>query len=304
MKLLMYGVNKETVTKEDVEKYLLNENSKKRQMKDISQLKGVEEVVVLTNDFRNEYYLYVDESIFSHGDFLRYIAKRTGKKLQEIILETYSKFNEDVLRHLFEISSGYLTSPSGSFHVLASVEQALEFADAQQTCGPISYKMFEKAIVLAYTMKLKNDIKPLNQSNLSKYIYLLKEKMKHLEKKNYLVSGSDLQVYFLTKTLLMAGAQTVTIVQENEYESQGQYDEIKSHFNEIERSKVFPATKKSLYFRLSKADAAILDPEKLGLFAKEIREEVAIIRRTKKVQYLVDTTEEPFEKVEFPGLDL
>lgn len=304
MKLLMYGVNKETVTKEDVEKYLLQENSKKTQITDIFEFDGVEEIAILTNHFRTEYYLYVNETTFSHGDFLRYIAEKTDKTLQDIILETYSKFNEDVLRHLFEISCGYMSTPSGTYDILASVEKAIEFANSLETSGPILYKMFNKAIYLAYGLKLKDTIKPLNQSEVSKYIYLLKEKMKDLDKKHYLISGDDLQVHCLAKTLLFAGAQTITIIQNDERESHRQYEEIKSSLTEIEQTKVFPATEKSLYYRLSKADAAILDTGKIRLFAEEIREEVAIVRQTSKVQYLVDTSENSLQEVEFPKLDL
>lgn len=37
MKLLMYGVNQETVMKEDIQKYLLSDEEKKNQMIDISK---------------------------------------------------------------------------------------------------------------------------------------------------------------------------------------------------------------------------------------------------------------------------
>jgi glutamyl-tRNA reductase len=304
MKLLMYGVNKETVTKEDVEKYLLQEKNKKIQMKDISDFSGVEEIAVLTNDFRTEYYLYVNEVTFSHGDFLRYLAEKTDKTLQEIILETYSKFNEDVLRHLFEISCGYLSTPSGAFDILASVEHSLRFANNLETSGPILYKMFNKAIYLAYALKLNDTIKPLNQSEVSKYIYLLKEQMEELDKKHYLISGDDSQVYFLTKLLLFAGAQTITIIQKDEIDSQRQYKKIKNYLTELEQNKVIPATEKSLYYRLSRVDGAILNTEKVRLFAERIREEVAIVRQTSKMQYLVDTAENSHQEFDFPDLDL
>ena len=67
----MYGVNKETVIKEDAIKYRLHKEKKISQVHEISQFIGVEELIILTNDFRNEYYLYVDETVFSHGEFLR-----------------------------------------------------------------------------------------------------------------------------------------------------------------------------------------------------------------------------------------
>lgn len=183
MKLLMYGVNKETIMKEDVDKYRLFGDQKQIQMNDIRQFDGVEEIILLTNDFRNEYYLYVNETIFSHGDFLRYIADKTDKSLQEIILETYSKFNEDVLRHLYEISSGYLSEPVGSFKVLASVEKAVHYALEMNTAGEVLYRLFKEAIDLAYQFKLDEEIQPLNKSKITKYVYLLKKKMKSLEKK-------------------------------------------------------------------------------------------------------------------------
>ncbi|HLR92266.1 MAG TPA: hypothetical protein VK048_04325, partial [Atopostipes sp.] len=170
MKLLMYGVNKETIMKEDVVKYRLSEPEKKVQMNDINKLQGVEEIVVLTNDFRNEYYLYVNETTFSHGDFLRYLAEKTDKNLQEIILETYSKFNEDVLRHLFEISSGYLSDPMGSFDSLESVENAVHYAEMLNTCGHILQNLFQEAIQLAYYFKLNEEIQPLNRSEISRYV--------------------------------------------------------------------------------------------------------------------------------------
>ncbi len=303
MKLLMYGVNQDTVMKEDMDKYLLNEVDKKMQMADIAKFEGVSEIIILTNEFRNEYYLYVDEDIFSHGEFLRYIASKTEKTLQEVILETYSKFNEDVLRHLFELTTGYLSEPSGSFKELWTAQKTLNLAETVQTSGPVIFRLFDRAISIGYALKLVDEIKPLNQSQISQYIYLLKDSLSDLSKKNYLISGNDDQVYFLTRLLLFAGAQTVTLIQKDEAESQLQYDRLVDFFDDSELSRIFPMTEKSLYYRLSKTDAAILDTNRLNIFEKRIREEVAVIRQTKKVQYLIDTAEEDQVDLSFPELD-
>jgi len=304
MKLLMYGVNKDTVTKEDVNKYLLNEKRKQRQINDIHTFTGVEEITVLTNDFRSEYYLYVNETTFSHGDFLRYIAENTQKTLQEVILETYSKFNEDVLRHLFEISTGYFSKPRGSFDALASVEKALNFAKSMKKSGKVIEGMFNQAIETAYYMKLSDIGQPLNRGPLSKYIYLLKKNLDQLEKKHYLISGNDFEVTCLTKFLLFAGAQTVTIIQNNEEKSLEQYERVKPLLDDRNATKVFPATEKSLHYRLSKTDVAILNTDEVELLDETIRSEVAIIRQTKKLQYLIDTCEEPLKNLDYPELDL
>ena len=304
MKLLMYGVNKETIMKEDVNKYRLFGEQKKIQMKDIRKIDGVEEIIVLTNDFRNEYYLYVDETIFSHGDFLRYIADKTDKNLQEIILETYSKFNEDVLRHLYEITCGYLSEPMGSFDILNSVEKAVNYASKLHTGGEILYKLFEEAIQLSYSFKLNEETQPLNMSEISKYIYLLKNKMSTLAKKDFLISGNAFEISYLTKLLLLADAQTVTILQEDEKDSLKQVERLSTRLTDTEAAKVFAATSKSLYYRLSKTDAVICDFSKIDLFNKKMVEEIAIMRQTKKIQYLIDTSKQPIKEMTKDNLDI
>lgn len=304
MKLLMYGVNKDTVMKEDTEKYFLDNKKRQDQMMEIASFNGVEEIAVLSNNFRNEYYLYVNESIFSHGDFLRYIAEETKKSLQEIILETYSKFNEDVLRHLFEVATGFISEPIGSVVALGSVEEALFFSKKLNTIGEVITRMFQNAIDLAFELKLDESTKPLNLTKLSTYLYLLIEQMDDLEKKNYLVSGTDLEVYFLTKVLLKAEARSISIIHDDEMEAERQTLFVKQILNEINQTKVYPITSKSLYYRLSKVDAAILDTSKINLFDETICEEVAIIRQTKKVQYLIDTGDHASIELPYSNLDI
>lgn len=303
MKLLMYGVNKDTVMKEDIDKYLLNVQDKKIQMMDISKFKGVEEIIILSDDFRNEYFLYVDENVFSHGEFLRYIAEKTSKTLQEVILETYSKFNEDVLRHIYELTTGYLSNPLGSFTDLGTTERTLEFAHSNLMGGPVVYKMFERAIHLGYALKWQDEINPLNQNPISQYITLLKQYMSDFSKKNYIISGDNNQVYYLSKLLLFANAQTITIIQKDEEESERQFNQLKSLFNESELSKMSPMIQKSLYYRLAKMDVAILNTSNLNIFDQDIQQEVSVIRQTKKNQYLVDTAEDGVDNTIFPIRD-
>lgn len=304
MKLLMYGVSKETVTKEDANIYKLTTEKKKNQMHDILQLNGIEEIVILDSGFRNEYYLYVDELIFSHGDFLRYLSDQTGKSLEEIILETYSKFNEDVLHHLYEIASGYFADIKGCFKVLNSVEKALEFAESLKTTGEVLFKLFSETLELAYSLKLEMDLQPLNNSEISKYIYLLKKEMKTLRNKNYVLAADDFELIVLTKILLTAGAQTVTITNADDGELERQFAKLKANLSESEIAKLRSASTKSLNYRIAKADAVILDATVFNLLDAEVKEEISAIRQTKKMQYLLDTSPNPTEPFEVEGLDV
>ena len=165
----------------------------------------------------------------------------------------------------------------GSFKDLGTAERTLEFAKTFHMGGPIVDKMFNRAIYLGYTLKLNDEIKPLNQSHISNYITLLKKYVSDFSKKNYLISGNDDEVYFLTKLLLFAEAQTVTIIQKDEEESLLQFNHIKKFFNESELSRISPMVQKSLYYRLAKMDVAIIDAADINIFDREIQEEVSVV---------------------------
>ena len=303
MKLLMYGVSKETVTKEEANKYKLANGRKERQMTEILEFDGIEEIVILDSDFRNEYYLYVDELVFSHGEFLRYLSEETGKDLEEIILETYSKFNEDVLRHLYEIASGYLSTPQGCFEILLAIEKALNLAKHLDTVGKILDTLFDEAIELAYSLKLNNLLQPLNSSQASKYVYLLEKNLGSLKNKNYLLSVNDCDLIVLSKVLLMAGAQTIAITQPTSRALEKQFEVLKNKLTDNEKNRLRIADSKSLNYRLSRADGIILNLDKINILDKKTREEVLDIRQTKKMQYLIDTSDEPIEEIECEDLD-
>lgn len=304
MKLLMYGISKETVTKEEANKYKLTNGRKERQMTEILALDGIEEIVILDSNFRNEYYLYVDELIFSHGEFLRYLSDETGKDLEEIILESYSKFNEDVLRHLYEIASGYLSNPQGCFGILISLERSLDLAKHLETVGEILTKLFKEAIQLAYSLKLNDLVQPLNDSQASKYIYLLKKNIGQLEKKNYMLAANDTELIILSKILFMAGAQTVVITHADSKELERQYKKLRNRLTEQEKNKLRMTDSKSLNYRLSNADAIVLNLSEINILDKEIQEEVAEIRQTRKIQYIIDTSEEPLKELKCEVLDI
>lgn len=102
----MYGVNKNVLSEEDLQPYLLTETQVHDQLNDLSQLAGVMDIFILNSQELTEYYFNVDELTFQHGDFLNYMAQRVGRPVEQVILDTYSKFNGDIISHLYALLSG------------------------------------------------------------------------------------------------------------------------------------------------------------------------------------------------------
>ena len=101
MKILLYGVSHQTTPIEIRERYTIKEDDVPKQLTEIKAFNGVSEVVILTTCNRTEYYLYIDQTEFMHGDMLRYIGEYTGYDVSDVISTSYGKSNSDVATHIF-----------------------------------------------------------------------------------------------------------------------------------------------------------------------------------------------------------
>lgn len=288
----MYGVSKETVSADDIGKYRLNEQTRAKHIQDILEFTGVEEVALMSSGFRNEYYLHVNETIFKHGDLLRYLSDFTEKPLKEVILETYSKFNKDVIRHLFAVASGIDATPKGTICSLRSAEDALTLSKEENTIGLVLKELFERAIEYAREVRVLPQFAPLNQTEVSRSIRILQNKLSGLANKNFTLFGNSYEVLHLAKTLLCAEASSVTVANTNYEESLSILNELKKwnkYRNGNDLHKIHAADIQHLPYRLAAADGIILSStEQYNCLTEELFSEVSIMRQTKKIQIFVD----------------
>ncbi|MDN6162245.1 MAG: hypothetical protein L0I79_05680, partial [Atopostipes sp.] len=95
-----------------------------------------------------------------------------------------------------------------------------------------------------------------------------------------------------------------TITHEDKKELSKQYKKIKNKLTDKEKSKFYKADSKSLDYRLSKADAVILNLNSVDILDQENREDIAEIRQTRKIQYVIDTSENPLRELKCNNLDI
>lgn len=288
MKLIMYGVNRDTVSYDDVEKYSLNESMRTNHINDISSFTGVSELVLLTTRNRNEYYLYINEQIFQHGDFLRYLSLHTGKPLEEIILETYSKFNDDVVNHLFSLTSIMSHMPES----LNVIEKALSESATHGTVGHILNDLFNSAIRFTLSLYDKTQLFPLLTGEVPNAIEKIRHQCDSLEDLNYLVIGNNDMIDQLVKYIICEPSCYLTILERNE-QSKKLFYNIRNWLtltNNFSWNQHFQsADLNQLVYRLSKADVIIIGPSvKNALLSHELLEDVYEMRPTAKKQLILD----------------
>ncbi|WP_225744159.1 hypothetical protein [Marinilactibacillus sp. Marseille-P9653] len=306
MKLLMYGVNQDTVSIDDIDRYKLSEQEKMTHLEDISAFSGVQEVCIISSEVRSEYYLNVDEKSFKHGDLLRYLSKHTDKPLKEIILETYSKFNKDVINHLLSTLSGMETKAKGSLATLKYAEAAMKSADEKQVLGNVLRKLFQKAIDFSKKMRISEAMRPLYLTDPSKTIEILKDRMDSLSEQKFVLFGTDYDTVHLAKLLLDLDAESITVIHQDAEISQKMISTLKDWVHltnsEEKQTRLHAADLTSVGFRFCNADGIIVassfDSE---LLSEELMMRIENIRQTEKKQVVVDFSEEKQEAFNLLG---
>jgi glutamyl-tRNA reductase len=291
----MYGVNQETVSSEDIEKYSLTKEIQEKQMDDIKRFTGVKEVALLCTNLRNEYYLHVDETIFKHGDLLRYLADFTEKPLKEVILETYSKFNEDVICHLFSVACGMESKPMGTLEPLASTEEALILAREKGTVGFVLKDLFEQAIQYAERIHQLPEMDALNQGKVSQSIRYIREYLEECAGKQFVLFGEGYEVTQLTKSLLSWHAESITIANAHSSLSEQTVEEINPLINKessLETRVLHAADLDNALYRLASADVIFVSSfVKHAWLSEDLLNQVKELRQTKKTQLILDLSD-------------
>lgn len=292
MKLLMYGVNRETVSSEDIHKYSLDQTAHTMHLNDIYQFEGVSEVVLLVTENRNEYYLYVDEVDFKHGDLLRYLSDYTEKPLEEIILETYSKFNDDVVKHLLNVSSYVEVSEEHKYESIDIIDHALTKSIEEKTVGTILYTLFKKSVDFSLSLCEKDEIKPLLQGDVSTAVRSIKETISDTDSSHYLIIGNDKYTNQVMKYFIGSQYSSMAVVNRGN-QSHTTVNELKRWLRLTKQSSwiknIHEISSAQLLYRLAKADIIIIGPgEKNSWFTEELFYEMNCMRPSSKKQLIYD----------------
>lgn len=304
MKLIMYGINQDTVSREDIQIQSYNEESKRSQLEKISSFDGVEEIVILQNIYRIEYYLYVDEKAFKHGDLLRYLSDFFQKQLNEVILETYSYFNEDVIRHLFNFAASVECPTEIPFEHLKDITDAYEFsADNGKIRGPLA-DLFQQAMNFGYHTYLASELIPIYTNHFNYWIKSLN---------SFLDDGSIFRIamigyqpetpYYIRLALHMQIRELTLIIDEL---TEGYANEIEKIPEELLKDVSINFRRRDeMAYPLANADLIFDFASFFDIISPSEQDQICQIRRTPKNQMVlnpkmtheVDQLPEPFQLI-------
>lgn len=210
MKILMYGINQDTVSKEDAIIQNFTKANKDKLLREMVNFQGVEEVALYYSSYRLEFYFHVDETIFQHGDLLRFFSESTKKPLNEVILQMYSLFNEDLVRHLFELATGYHAKERGSLKNIQYLESNLRFASVKGTDSEVLKLLFARVLVFAYQTKMMRQLAPLLTDEHLQPIKQIALAQEDWMKAKIIVMGDDVCAELFGKILATSQVRSLT----------------------------------------------------------------------------------------------
>ena len=294
VKILLYGVSHKTTPIEIREHYTIEENRIPEQLAEVLSFPGVKEAVILSTCNRTEYYLYIDQNEFMHGDMLRYLSNHTGYEISEVISTSYGKSNLDAANHLFKVATGLDSLIIGETQILSQVKQALAIAIEQKTSGPVLNSLFHKSISFSKKMHTKTKLDHLSYNPGSAAVKLFKEEWESINDKRFLLIGSGKMIRLAAKTLFYQGATHITLTGRNEQKVNDLANEMnvwakmKRHTGMLNRC-FFTADFNHLPMSLAAADGVIVATKAQHyLVTEKTIEEMATIRVTKKKQLFMD----------------
>lgn len=108
--------------------------------------RNVQEAVVLSTCLRTEVYAVVDRFHDAVAEISEVLSKHSGVSTQELEASVTIRFDDDVTRHLFAVTSGLESAVLGESEVVGQVRRAFEHARQEGVCGPVLSALFRHAL--------------------------------------------------------------------------------------------------------------------------------------------------------------
>lgn len=299
MKLLMYGVNQDLVERDNKHCYQLDKKSAIAQINDIRSFTGVCEAVILYSNYRTEYYFVVDEKIFNHGEFLRYLSGKSNRPLEKVILETFSKFNDDVVNHILRCLAGVDESAESTEELMDAFENSIFLSDSYFNQKlHVLRKLFSSSIYFVISLIKSSSMNISLDSEADEVIKASIDEYPSFNTTRFLLIGTADKIARIARMLFRANARYIRL----QTGLPGQNKQLVSSLNEwanwmnpqLKRKVFFSVDDNAMLYHFCTADSVILanQLDKEGLTKKLNSLDCNECFNTPKKQLILDLCEQ------------
>jgi glutamyl-tRNA reductase len=145
MHLLLIGASHRTAPVELRERLDFSSHGLDVAVRGLAARGSARETVVVSTCNRAEVYVACDDLHASADDVLRFISEFHQLPSDQIRPHVYAHTDQDVVRHLFRVSSGLDSMVVGEPQILGQIKEAHRIATGARTAGPLLNKLFHWA---------------------------------------------------------------------------------------------------------------------------------------------------------------
>lgn len=191
------------------EKFAVSASRQGELSKEVAELEGVGEAVVLSTCNRMEVYLAVDD-VERADDFVKHHL--AGEKVSsELDQHFYTKEAIDAVRHLCNVVSGINSMVIGETEIFGQVKEAYRQAHTSEATGGILNKLFQKSFSVGKKVRNQTQIQ-IGQTSVGSVAVDLAEKIfGHLKNSQVMVVGAGEMSRVTAQSLQSRGAKSIIV---------------------------------------------------------------------------------------------
>jgi glutamyl-tRNA reductase len=176
------------------------------------------EAVLLSTCNRVELYTAADDpaEVPSDHQVKQFLAEFHGLELNQVFDDLFEQSGEGAVRHLFTVAASLDSMVLGEPQILAQVKQAYQLARQQESIGPITHEIFQRALRVAKRVAAETSINEKRVSIASVAVAdFARNVFEHFDDKQVLIIGAGETAEETLLYLQEAGVKHVTVVNRN-----------------------------------------------------------------------------------------
>jgi glutamyl-tRNA reductase len=215
MKLQMVGCSHHNASVQVRERLAFNPEQAALALRSMRERFPATEAVLLSTCNRVEVYTASENPAVgpTHQQVAQFLAEFHGLDLYAVFDELFEQSGEGAVRHLFTVAASLDSMVLGEPQILAQVKQAYQLAQQQQSAGPLTHEVFQRALRVAKRVATETSINEKRVSIPSVAVADFASRIfERFEDKQVLVIGAGEMAEETLRYLYDEGARAVTVV--------------------------------------------------------------------------------------------
>ncbi|MBS1127087.1 MAG: glutamyl-tRNA reductase [Nitrospirae bacterium] len=211
MKTVVIGLNHKTADVDLREKLAFNGPKLEDGIRQIRELPGIKETVIVSTCNRVEIYLTVkdvEKAFESVKDFFVRFFEIRRESLDNAL---YLYHDMEAVRHIFRVSSSLDSMVVGEPQILGQLKDAFEFALERKTTGVLLNRLLKKAISVAKRVRTETKIAENAVSISFAAVELAKKIFADLSEKTFMLLGAGEMAELAAKHMINNGVKDIVI---------------------------------------------------------------------------------------------